>query len=388
MYLQITLIVAILSQINIAAAWAREEPSIQHPRLVLPRFPIHRRTTDQDYVNYVIAASNQMMTWYDASTGLFDGAWWNSANVVTTLANFYEKFPDEIGHITDQVFPTTLVQAPKALGYTGFLNGFYDDELWWALAWIKVFDVTGEERYLTQAALIFEDAKISYGSSSCGALWWDKSHSGTNSVENELYLTTAAKLANRLPSTPSSGYYYSEAIKSYNWFVGSGLINSDNLINDHLSASPDCANDFSTSIFTYNQGILLSGLTELAWSAPDPAMYNDLANTLAMAGLAHFTDANGLLHELVCEPNCSADLQQFKGIFSRNILFMINRMNGITDAQRATYIKFLQVNANSIWANDQVDNQLGVVWSGPKGAVTIQTQSSALDVIVGAACVS
>ncbi|KAH8602379.1 glycoside hydrolase [Bisporella sp. PMI_857] len=327
------------------------------------------------------------MTWYNAATGLWDGAWWNSANVITTLANFAEQFPNEIKHITDQVFPTTLEKAPKAYGFTGFLNGFYDDELWWVLAWIKVFDVTGEKKYLDKAAEIFEDSKNSFGTSSCGALWWDKAHSGTNSVENALYITAAAKLANRRPSTPHSGYYYNEAIKAYDWFLASGLINSDNLVNDHLSAAPGCKNDLSTPIFTYNQGIILSGLVELAWSAPNPAKFNDLANTLATAGIKHFSDSNGILHE-PCEPNCSSDLQQFKGVFGRNVLFMVNRMNGITAEQKATYTDFLKKNADSIWANSQVDNQLGLIWSGPKGSVTIQTQSSALDVIVGAACVS
>jgi predicted alpha-1,6-mannanase (GH76 family) len=217
---------------------------------------------------------------------------------------------------------------------------------------------------------------------------WDKAHSGTNSVENELYLTAAAKLANRLPSTPSGGYYFNEAIKAYKWFINSGLINSDNLINDHLDFK-SCKNDLTTPVFTYNQGIILSGLTELAWSAGSNAhIYNDLANKLALAGIEHFTDDNGILHENLCEPNCSPDLQQFKGIFGRNIQFMVNRATGLSAENRAKYTKFLQVNADSVWKNDQADNQLGLVWSGPLGAVTIQTQSSALDVIVGAACVS
>ena len=171
MLLPVTLLVALLSQINLSSAWAVDEPSIEH-RVLVPRYPINRRATEADYVRYSIAASNEMMTWYNAATGLFDGAWWNSANVVTTLANLYEQFPNEIRHITDQVFPTTLQQAPTAFGFTGFLNGFYDDELWWTLAWIKVFDVTGEKKYLDKAAEIFEDSKSSFGTSSCGALWY------------------------------------------------------------------------------------------------------------------------------------------------------------------------------------------------------------------------
>lgn len=162
---------ALLSSIiSVSEGVAIDRTSIEHS-IVLPRYPIERRATQTDYVAYAIAASNQMATWYNAATGLWDGAWWNSANVITTIADFAEHFPGEIDHIADQVFPTTLLQAPKALGFTGFLNGYYDDELWWALAWIKVYDVTGDQKYLTTAAAIFEDAKSAFGTSNCGGLW-------------------------------------------------------------------------------------------------------------------------------------------------------------------------------------------------------------------------
>jgi uncharacterized protein YyaL (SSP411 family) len=90
------------------------------------------------------------------------------------LADFQDYFPSYVDSITDQVFPTTLAQAPTFDGYAGFLNGFYDDELWWVLAWIKVFDVTGDTQYLDTASTIFEDAKNAWGQTPCGGLWWDK----------------------------------------------------------------------------------------------------------------------------------------------------------------------------------------------------------------------
>jgi len=171
MLLPITIILVLLSNVNFSNAFGLNEPSIEHP-IILPRYPIKRRAAKSDYVAYAVAASNQMMTWYNSGTGLWDGAWWNSANVITTLADFQERFPAEIAHITSHVFPTTLEMAPKAFGFTGFINDYYDDELWWVLAWIKVFDVTGERKYLDKAAEIFEDSKNSFGTSSCKALWY------------------------------------------------------------------------------------------------------------------------------------------------------------------------------------------------------------------------
>jgi hypothetical protein len=164
-------VAVLFASIHISNAFPVAAPQTPND-IRLPRFPLSRRATQNDYVTYAIAASNQMETWYDAATGLWNGAWWTSANVLTTLADFQEHFPSSISHITSQVFPTTLAQAPSSSGFTGFLNGFYDDELWWTLAWIKVYDVTGDMKYLNMAAQIFEDPKNAWGSSSCGALWY------------------------------------------------------------------------------------------------------------------------------------------------------------------------------------------------------------------------
>ncbi|CAG8955608.1 hypothetical protein HYFRA_00009562 [Hymenoscyphus fraxineus] len=346
---------------------------------------LRSRATTQEYVAYSVAGINQLQTWYSAATGLWDNLWWPSANVVTMMADFEEYFPHMVEPTTRLVYPTTLKMAPISSGFAGFLNGFYDDELWWALAWINVYDVTKDNQYLDVAAQIFEDSKSVWGQATCGGLWWDKAHTQNGAVTNELYITTAAKLANRRPATPSPGYYYQEAIKAYDWFIKSGLINKDNLINNGLNLQT-CKND-GNPVFSYNQGIILSGLAELSWASGDSS-YIDLANTLALAGIKELTDENGILHEK-CEAtgSCNADMEQFKGVFARNIQYLVNRA-AIPAETRNTYKTFLQKNADSIWVHDGVSNQLGLVWSAPDSKATVQTQSSALDAIVGAACVS
>ncbi|KAL2073910.1 hypothetical protein VTL71DRAFT_11236 [Oculimacula yallundae] len=340
------------------------------------------RATRTEYVSYAVAGINQMMVWYNAANGLWSNAWWPSANVVTMLANFHEYFPDMAKGITDTVFTTTFAMAEKT--FPGYINGFYDDELWWVIAWIEVYDSTKDEKYLNKAAEIFEDSKKAWGASPCGGLWWDKAHTQVGAVENELYLSAAAKLANRRPHFPSEGYYYDEAIKAYEWFVGSGLINSENVINNGLDLAT-CKND-GNHVFTYNQGIILGGLAELTWATGD-AKYNELANTIALAAMDKLTTENGILTD-PCDKGCNSDTEQFKGVFGRNIQFLVNRATVLPDATRKIFTDFLRKNADSIWAYDQVDNQMGLVWSGPKGTASIQTQSSALDAIVGAACVS
>ena len=136
-----------------------------------PASAIQRRSA-QDYVNDATSAIGQLQTWYNTSTGLWSGEWWNSANVLTMLADFDEYFPSSIDSITSTVYPNTLERAPTLYGYTGFLDDYYDDELWWCLAWIQVYDVTQNETYLDVASSIFEDAKSAWGTSPCGGLWY------------------------------------------------------------------------------------------------------------------------------------------------------------------------------------------------------------------------
>lgn len=135
-----------------------------------PNHSLQKRTA-QDYLNDATSAIAKLQERYNTTTGLWDSAWWPSANVLTMLADLAEYYPDAISDVTDVVFPTTLANAPSALGYTDFINDYYDDELWWALAFIQVYDVTGNTTYLDQASSIFEDAKSAWGTSSCGGLW-------------------------------------------------------------------------------------------------------------------------------------------------------------------------------------------------------------------------
>jgi predicted alpha-1,6-mannanase (GH76 family) len=206
-----------------------------------------------------------------------------------------------------------------------------------------------------------------------------------NAIANELFLTASVKLANRIPTNSE---YFTMAVEAYDWFIASGLINSKNIITDGLNIGVKPCKSGDIQGWTYNQGVILSGLAELTWSTGDPK-YNNLANTLATASMAHYANNSQMILHEPCEPDCSTDLSQFKGIYGRNIQFLVNRANVLPANLKSQFVTFLQNNANEIWAKDKgVDNQLGLVWSGPPSVATVETQSSALDAIVGAACVS
>lgn len=204
---------------------------------------------------------------------------------------------------------------------------------------------------------------------------WSKTTTYTNAIANELYLSVAASLANRVPA--KKDYYLDIAKTQWGWFKDSGMINKDNLVNDGLTE--DCKNN-GMQTWTYNQGVVLGGLVELSKATGDRSVLDD-ASRIATAAITHLTK-DGVLFE-GCEPNCGADGSQFKGVFMRNLAYLQR-------AKPSEPVKnFILANADAIWARDRSPaNELGITWNGPYVNATAGTHSSAMDVLVGAVAVS
>jgi hypothetical protein len=125
-------------------------------------------TSKATYDTNTVAAIKTLQGWYDQGTGLWDTTgWWNSANCLTMLADYAVQdrqsanslsIPNVIQNTYNQAQQTTM-QATKVInpaglpvstyvrlssrssssdvskrGFSNFLNDYYDDEGWWALA--------------------------------------------------------------------------------------------------------------------------------------------------------------------------------------------------------------------------------------------------------------
>jgi len=342
---------------------------------VAPAFAQQNSDTAAAHPNYLQQATDGIQTlqsWYSQSSGLYQTTgWWNSGNAITVLAN-YSRVSHNDAYLP--VFANTLQQAQNS--NSGFINNYYDDEGWWALAWVATYDLTHNSQYLTMASSIFTDMAGGWDNTCGGGIWWSKDKTYKNAIANELFLSVAAHLAARSAHGSQRAEYIAWAQKEWTWFANSGMINAQHLINDGLNLST-CQNNLQNT-WSYNQGVILGGLVELNKVAPDPSLVTT-AESIANATLANLTDANGVLHD-VCEPNCGADGVQFKGIFVRNLM-------ALHDARpNPRYKTFTDTNAQSIWNSSQGSNyQFGQVWSGPFDAGNAGSQSSALDVFVAAA---
>lgn len=162
------------------------------------------------YVDHSVTALKTLQTFYDESDGLWETTgWWNSANCLTVLGDFLSLGVGGAEDLDlDNILSNTFTQAQRtsqtaaktlvrgsskrlfesrytaypvmgksdlaSRGFSGFINNYYDDEGWWALAWVKAYDVTGNAQYLDMAESIFADMQGGVNGTCGGGIWWSK----------------------------------------------------------------------------------------------------------------------------------------------------------------------------------------------------------------------
>jgi len=337
--------------------------------------------------------------WYDPATGLWRRAgWWNAANALNAVIQYTQRTGDRS---YAGVIETTFGAAGRK--YPGFINGYYDDNGWWALSWVAAFDLTRDPKYLAAAEKIFEQMTTGWDGKCGGGLWWTTSRTYKNAIPNELFLLLAGRLHQRAKPGPAAGYL-DWALREWKWFAGSGMIGASGLVNDGLTA--DCANNGGTT-WSYNQGVILGGLAVLHEITGDEG-YLDAGNKIAGAALRGLAvpvppatrgpsavppppavpvaSAHAALDAAVpgmlvepCEGapgGCNGDQVLFKGIFIRNLYDFYLR------SRRDEYRAFILANAHSIWQNNRDSrNRFGLCWGGPFDRADASRQTSALDVL-------
>lgn len=334
---------------------------------------------DSTYLQQAALAAQTLQTWYNSGSGLYasPSGWWNAANAITALVDF-EHIAHDATYVN--VIANTFAKAQTgASGHANFTNNFYDDTGWWGLAWIDAYDLTGNQAYLSMAESIFTYMTGGWDTATCGGgMWWNTTRTYKNAITNELFLTMAAKLANRTSGTASANYL-AWAQKEWTWFLGSGMINASGLINDGLNSSkPAACRNNNGIVWSYNQGVVLGGLVELLQATSDPTLLmraQSIANAVLSPGSGMLTSGGILVDHGVS----GGDAPQFKGIFLRNLMALY------AAAPSAQFKSFADANADCIWANDNSAPRFGALWQGPVDSTDATCQTSALDALVAAA---
>ncbi|GGJ43326.1 glycoside hydrolase family 76 protein [Deinococcus roseus] len=323
-----------------------------------------------------LASTNALLSYFDPLTGVWiapSGESWQPAVGLDSIINTYERTRDlKFLNVIEKSF----------WRYQGRRSDYYDDNGWYLNTWLRAYDVTGDPKYLQEAKNLFDVNKAGWDSVCGGGIYWTNARQNKNAITNELFLLSAAKLHRRAGNGTGAGSYYDWAMKTWNWFKNSGMINSQNRINDGLNAS--CQNDQGLT-WTYNQGVILGALVELYRFAGD-RQYLSAAEKIATGTIQNQVYPGNILKEAACETSScpGADHLIFKGMFAQGLVRLVQA--DPKNPPQQGFLTFLNTNANSVWTTSRDSNNgLGFIWKGPVGTVNQATQSAASLLLSGIA---
>ncbi|KAF2772473.1 Six-hairpin glycosidase [Teratosphaeria nubilosa] len=255
----------------------------------------------------------------------------------------------------------------------------YDDAQWVVLEWLEAirfinkYDAYASSslgqadiaRFAHRAHVFYNIVQDQFNTSLCGGgLTWNPTLAVyKNSITNELFIDSSIWMYlywpgdsnntdpypspnyinatnNTLPSLPTLAVHdpllLQNAKAEYTWFKSQPFADSQGLIIDgfHVSDNQTTCDEPDTMVYTYNQGVILSGLRGLWEATGDSSYLTDgyayIATVINATGWnsRSWSEAgqwaglgrNGIMEDYCDAPaNCSQDNQVFKGIYFHHL---------------------------------------------------------------------
>jgi predicted alpha-1,6-mannanase (GH76 family) len=305
--------------------------------------------------------------------GLKDFHYWPQAHALDVMVDAYLR-------TRDNLYKTTIndwYDGVKRKNGNTFFNIFYDDMEWNALAMLRAYQATGDEKFKTAALEVWEDIKTGWNENAGGGIAWKKDQPySKNACSNG----PASILASRLYQLFGNESDKEWALKIYEWEKETLFNPTNGAVYDNIDSRTGYIQ--KKWIFTYNQGTFLGAALELYKITGEKGYLND-AMKAADYTLTNLVDSSdGLLKD---EGNGDGGL--FKGIFIRYFTQLILNPD-ISKADRTRYVAFIKFNAETLWryGTDKQRLLFGTYWKTNPGDVTdLPTQLSGCMLIEAAA---
>jgi predicted alpha-1,6-mannanase (GH76 family) len=161
---------------------AVQNASFSHASPVVQRDLQPRAQTYLTWAQNAIDVLND--DWYSTSTGQWNGQWWQSACAMAMIADMGAVDPSWKPNSVN-FFSNSLTKAANGGGSTNFIGQYYDDMGWWAVAWIRAYDITGDSKYFSAAQTIYTNMLTGLGTP-CGGIYWSKARANLATISNVL----------------------------------------------------------------------------------------------------------------------------------------------------------------------------------------------------------
>lgn len=305
------------------------------------------------FVNIYWNKSKGFFNYYPGKADTEKEAWhyWPQAHAMDVLIDAYIRTGDSKWKT---YFDQWYVGVKQKSGGSYF-NDFVDDMEWICLTMIRLYENTGEAKYLNTAKSMWDKIKSNWNTQGGGGIAWKQSQQWSkNSCSNG----PAGIIAARLYQLEGNESDLEWAQKIYNW-------QSNNLVNTQTGAVYDNLNAQTGEvkkdwIFTYNQGTYI-GMSYELYKITGQEFYLTFASKVATYCINNLVDhKNKLLKD---EGNGDGGL--FKGIFMRYFVKLLLEKN-LQESDRSRFITFFNNNAKVLKEKGTGDKYLySTSWAVP-----------------------
>ncbi|KAJ4492004.1 glycoside hydrolase family 76 protein, partial [Lentinula edodes] len=312
-------------------------------------------------------ADHYKNVYYDPTTGSsINGSFWTDSNTMETLhLLMLQTDRSDFDGLADNSFLGRNALIPST-NWETFTGPFFDDAGWAVLALWTMADYKATHHqpnvddFFAAAATVYDLIASNWDNTCGGGVWWTVDHTYKNAITNELFLTLSAQGYLRFKNET----YLENAKKVWAWIEGSGMRNDQGLYNDGLVLGT-CVNNGETT-WTYNQGVILSGLGALYAATGNETLISEAEITID-ATIRNLT-MNGILKEscddVVLEGiPCDSDQQIFKGIWLKHLQYFLTFVHPKHPELAAKYNSFIGSQSEAVLqlaTNSQLD--IGSVW--------------------------
>ncbi|KAK5119260.1 hypothetical protein LTR85_007874 [Meristemomyces frigidus] len=315
----------------------------------------------------------------------------------------------------------------------------YDDAQWVVLEWLEAIRFINQydgyaqsllgqadvARFAHRAHIFYNIVQNQFDTSLCGGgITWNPALAPyKNAITNELFISSSIAMYLFYPGDNDSNPYPSpayvnatnltlpalpalaahdplllaNAANEYAWFKTHNFTNAQGLVVDgfHISVNQTTCDERDEMVYTYNQGVLLSGLRQLWEATGDTTYLTDgysyvetvvnatgwHARSQAQAGQWAGLGRNGIMEDYCDAPaNCSQDNQVFKGIYFHHLDLFCEPLPtstplvaGLTNTASsalasehagkcASYIPWIEHNANAALSTRNATGIIGGWW--------------------------
>ncbi|GMK44813.1 glycoside hydrolase [Paenibacillus glycanilyticus] len=291
--------------------------------------------------------------------------WW-LAHAVDALVDGYERSGDE--RYAEQIAKLHQGLLDRNAGV--MINDYYDDMEWMALAWLRAYDATKDEKYKQAALELWEEIKGGWNGEMGGGIAWRKEQLD---YKNTPANAPAAILAARLYGHFHNGEDLGWAKKIYDWQKETLVDPDTGLVWDGINRTGD-GNIDKDWRFTYGQGVFIGAGVELYRATEDKAYLEDARRTAAHLKEAFLSSATGMLPS-----EGDGDGGLFKGVLIRYLGELIAA--DPDGPERKEWIGMLETNANGLWEYGKAEDKavFSNSWAeAPDAIVQLSTELSGI----------